>query len=122
MSRYIDADDAKSELTWLCIDSWIFSELVDFQAGRKDFDETANAIIKSVHNAIAEELDQIPTAEVKPIVYGEWIEHKNVEQANGETVYECSNCGVYSRKEFFCEKNFCPNCGAKMKKEREEEE
>lgn len=52
-------------------------------------------------------IDSIPAADVQPVVYGEW------EYVSFMTV-RCSNC-----KEIFHElgsDNFCPNCGADMKK------
>lgn len=53
-------------------------------------------------------LDEIPAADVAPVVHGHWAE------ATDEM--ECSVCGARWN---YCDNdthtfNFCPNCGAKM--------
>ena len=50
-----------------------------------------------------------PYEEERP--HGEWIETGEMEEYWGEE-YECSVCGLLSH-----EHNFCPNCGADMRKE-----
>jgi len=51
---------------------------------------------------------------------GEWIENTNI---FGEGTYECSNCGnpwsLMEGTPADNDMNYCPNCGAKMKKEAE---
>lgn len=54
-------------------------------------------------------IDEAPTIEPKR---GEWIKSSAVDIAWGEKVYTCSNCG---RKQDW-KNNFCPNCGADMRK------
>ena len=44
-------------------------------------------------------VDEIPTAEAKPIVHAHWKHHM-----------QCSECGQVDTTE----PNFCPNCGAQM--------
>ena len=61
-------------------------------------------------------LDNIPTADVTPVVHGHWIWHEE------EFEYECSVC--HCRFDYnhtfeifdhgFQYANYCPNCGAKM--------
>ena len=51
----------------------------------------------------------IPTADVAPVVHGEWIIH-GVDEHSDLTILQCSNCG---RKQFGCS-NYCSDCGAKM--------
>lgn len=61
-------------------------------------------------------LDNIPTADVAPVVHGHWIWHEE------EFEYECSAChcrfGYNHMFELFDHgfqyANWCPNCGAKM--------
>jgi len=50
--------------------------------------------------------DEIPAADVRPVVHGKWIKVKY-------PLYECSVCGaVYQDVGYGF--NFCPNCGARM--------
>ena len=61
-------------------------------------------------------LDNIPAADVVPVVHGHWIWHEE------EFEYECSAC--HCRFDYnhtfeifdhgFQYANYCPNCGAKM--------
>ena len=51
-----------------------------------------------------------PTADVKPIVKGEWLLNDNF----GFKIYDCSNCGVHMESTF----NYCPFCGAEMEIEK----
>lgn len=55
-------------------------------------------------------LDEIPAADVSPVVHGWWIDE--------ECVIVCSNCGASMEvTDSFGEENhrdYCPNCGAKM--------
>lgn len=48
-------------------------------------------------------IDNIPPADVAPVVQGQW-EHKNWFDN------ECSECGKHERAKY----NYCPHCGAKM--------
>lgn len=47
--------------------------------------------------------------------HGEWIYHAEW-HSDGECAFECSKCGMGVDVDF----NFCPNCGASMRKEGEE--
>ena len=53
-------------------------------------------------------INEIPAADVAPVVHGHWIR-----QDESFTRYKCSNpeCGVENCSGF---ENYCPNCGAKM--------
>ena len=61
-----------------------------------------NGMYEDCEIAYKDQIDDIPTADVRENVKGEWI----VE--DGEVV--CSECG-----EPHIETNFCPNCGADMR-------
>lgn len=52
---------------------------------------------------------ETPVAEVAPVVHGRWKYHKYVKK------YECMECGNFVSPG--TDRNFCPNCGAKMDKE-----
>ena len=68
-------------------------------------------------------LDNIRAADVRPVVHGEWINKKTVFVTYGSA--ECSACGERTSGSKvdtgwgveFEYPNFCPNCGAEMKKE-----
>ena len=52
------------------------------------------------------EISNLPTADVAPVVHGEWIE---LHEENGHEVGTCSHC-----RHVRIVDNYCPNCGAKM--------
>ena len=65
------------------------------------------------HIRFTKAIRELPAADVKPVVHGEWTNHRTVEH-DGE--YYCSNCGF--ELETFVEGLFyiyCPNCGADMR-------
>ena len=67
------------------------------------------------HDALIEleaDVEEIPTVEAVPVVHGEWI-------YNQYYTWECGNCGFHPFKGFIPKEpgfNFCPNCGADMRK------
>lgn len=64
---------------------------------------------------------EIPSADVAPVVRGQWIIDSSDEYANH---YHCDQCQkeIDLCNEIYVEPtpNYCPNCGAKMKKEDEQ--
>ena len=84
MSRYIDADLCKAYAT-------------DYYP--------------SVAYGVRKIIDEQPTADVQPVVRGEWIELY-------EDNYKCSACGAWwtllEGTPQDNEMNFCPVCGARM--------
>ena len=95
MSRYIDADELWKEI-----------ESVEYY-GR---DAEVSRICGLIQNA--------PTVEVKPIIYGKWLIHKAYQGGIEEKWFQCSKCGWENA--LLIPRNFCPNCGTTMKKESEE--
>ena len=95
MSRYIDAD-----LIEEC------KEIAD------DSFEWGTYVVKM--SAIRE----IPTADVKPIVYGEW-KYKLIHPSHcfSDMEMTCTRCHVVIRRKHGEWFNFCPMCGADMRKE-----
>ena len=58
------------------------------------------------------------TADVKPVVRGEWTRHYTRPNVFKDTFWHCSVCGYknsYSFANF--DHKFCPNCGARMGEE-----
>lgn len=73
-------------------------------------------------------IDTEPTADVRENVRGEWREENPREKS---MMWRCSVCGriayyptIGERKNYkkHCGYNFCPNCGAKMDREEQENE
>jgi hypothetical protein len=66
---------------------------------------------------IVADIEDIPAADVRPVVHGHWIGTKEAEEM-GDIMKEftCSVCGCCewdcTESESF---NFCPNCGADMR-------
>jgi len=60
---------------------------------------------------LAAVIESAPTLDVIPIVHGQWI---NIPDKPEWDQKMCSICGDY----FCCQGNYCPNCGAKMDKEK----
>lgn len=58
---------------------------------------------------IIDALENIPSADVAPVVHGRWISFLGGDHIMPERYYRCSRCGrVESRQEPYC------HCGAKM--------
>ena len=68
-------------------------------------------------------LEQLPPADVKPVVRGKWIvevkHHKDEEQDFYYQDIRCSECGAFRRISWY-DVNFCPNCGSDMRGESDE--
>lgn len=62
----------------------------------------------------AQEINEIPAADVAPVVHGEWVRSNNEEIC---LTVKCSVCGMaqplWAKRDY----KFCPDCGAKMDKE-----
>ena len=76
-------------------------------------------------NMSFEQLEDIicsqPTVEAKPVVHGEWID--NTGYLDSVKQYKCSVCGekpVINVNYRAMLTNFCPNCGADMRKKVQE--
>lgn len=59
-----------------------------------------------------EYLDEIPAADVQPVVRGEWISDGD----GYHWTYNCSICGWKDGYPFNERHKYCPNCGADMRK------
>ena len=76
-------------------------------------------------------IDTIPPADVKPVVKGEWLDYADKwDMRRKRHDYRCPKCGnradyfVCGTEEWWCayEPNYCPNCGADMRKEKDDEQ
>jgi len=67
----------------------------------------------------------IPSADVQPVVHGEWKEKETFHDENADVISEwqsvrCSVCNKYHTTPYlycFTDYKFCPNCGADMRGE-----
>ena len=80
------------------------------------------AIIKDTCDAI----DEVPPADVRPVVRGRWVKVGGFVTPGGDPVWECSECGkgrhvygiehgTYGADVSDGQWVSCPNCGADMK-------
>lgn len=60
------------------------------------------------------DIENIPSENVAPVVYGEWMENKNFDDG----FWTCSACGFVSEADAAPYLyRYCPHCGAKMQME-----
>ena len=89
----------------------------------KAIDACFNGWNNDAHDC-AENIRQIPAADVRPVVRGKWVEH-NYDPEYLSCDFSCSECNVYLEEYYFGEGQwpgktdhyFCPNCGADMREE-----
>ena len=63
------------------------------------------------YEQFAEDIEEIPAADVAPVVHGRWIE----KSAPARKIYfECSHCGAQENKHTAIKGHYCWRCGAKM--------
>lgn len=85
-----------------------------------DFDEVITTYKTFGHlnlpNAL-EAFNEIPAADVRPVVRGKWDEEHEPFTWMGYTRWSCSCCGFKCGYELEIKNrtNFCPNCGADMR-------
>lgn len=80
--------------------------------------------------AIIQAIDEIPAEDVKPVVRGEWEDCAvKLDLRSNHHDYKCPKCGypadyfICGSEDWWCayEPNFCPHCGADMRKETNDE-
>ena len=64
---------------------------------------------------------EVEGADVRENVKGEWIDYGQYAEGHSHREIVCSICG-YTYKGFLNEYKFCPNCGADMRGENEQQE
>jgi hypothetical protein len=66
----------------------------------------------NLHNAL-EAFNEIPVADVRPVMRGRWVEEAVYYADDGSPCYAffCNQCSM----PFVVKYNFCPNCGADMR-------
>ena len=87
----------------------------------KAFEELGgeSGIYADAYNDLAEDFHRIPAADVEPVRHGRWVDYMVRD-------WRCSECGQKIIKvrnvDGYCyndKPNYCPNCGAKMDLEEE---
>ena len=73
-------------------------------------------------NRIYDEMQDIPAADVAPVVHGRWDDSGRYTFPSGSTAVRCTNCGcALTESEYHLNNwNYCPVCGAKMDGERKD--
>lgn len=79
-----------------------------------DFDEYVTRLLPNA-------LLNMKPVDVKPVVRGEWIEGEYVGEFGYEIKWHCSSCGFAVLSEEYPAWHYCPNCGADMRKEANDE-
>ena len=102
MARYIDADVALDMLKAMLYSTAMNNLYSDIQY--------AEALEDVCSNRIETWINDVPTADVREVVRGEWILNDKIGTFKINT---CSICGFNSEAEW----NYCPNCGAEIVKE-----
>jgi len=75
-----------------------------------EYDESASRIDDIIH-CIAEDIEKLPSADVRENVRGEWEGYGH--DFFGDNEYRCTAC----KKTANIKTDFCPNCGADMRTE-----
>ena len=65
----------------------------------------------SLMDLIMLEIEEIPVADVAPVMHGWWIEKT---APDGHRYFECSKCGAHENKHTAIKGRYCWGCGAKM--------
>lgn len=72
-----------------------------------------------VADCIGKEVEDIPPADVAPVVHARWIDNK---LGGYKWAFYCSRCGWIDGYPFNDRFKYCPNCGAKCDLEESEGE
>ena len=73
----------------------------------------AISVSKLDYLAVTDVVCKVPTADVVPVVHGEWQDIGVWSEVNRVKINSCSNC-YYHYVGFGNEFAYCPSCGAKM--------
>lgn len=69
--------------------------------------------------AFIEDINKLPTVDAETVWHGKWV-NANEGRWNTCEVLKCSECGELDNRMYKTDK-YCPNCGARMDKDRKEE-
>jgi hypothetical protein len=63
----------------------------------------------------AEQIADLPAADVVEVVHGEWIKYEEESKKHIENIYYCSACQNWDAWGETEKYKYCPNCGARMR-------
>ena len=116
MSKYVDIDHEIQEM----------QQVIDEHKNSHTFE---NEIASHAFKLMIEKFQSLPPADVAPVIHAHWIDcnGKPVESdSNGcpKDSCWCSHCHEWlvASDEYMVIGKYCPNCGAKMDEEGEENE
>lgn len=112
------------------------AEYIEFEAAKQAIDRIRSVYhrarnfnaVSAIDNVFGEIVDEVPAADVAPVIHGGWIplleseiSGWNPEFAGKDPIggYMCSVCkeeAIYDCNDEFVLSKFCPYCGAKMDK------
>lgn len=85
---------------------------VEFELCGGNLPEKYKAFVRRVLN----DKNLIPSADVAPVIHGEWRHSRYEDCSESFELVKCSNCSheAYAMAIYVRGGNYCPNCGAKM--------
>jgi hypothetical protein len=94
----------------------IHDRAIEMALNNVGFKADASDILEHISKRSKDWIDEVPAADVRPVVRGKWIEVSRPTQSKKAAICECSVCGdtiwVYDGQR---EWKYCPNCGADMR-------
>lgn len=114
MAEYIEREAFIADKKWLyCTDC-------DKRKGKKRgkmvmLYEIGEAPCKScgIHDMLGE-VEMYPTADVRPVTHGKWIDVTEQIYINGLPIVSCYRCNQCGETKWDTWTKFCPHCGAEM--------
>lgn len=97
------------------VDSFI--SMMHVQAKGEPIQESAIKLVETTRDYIA----SFPAADVAEVRHGRWVDKTNISRSAVEQRVDCSVCGQIFWTTAVLSFNYCPNCGARMDKEDENE-
>ena len=96
--------------------------MADEYVKRKDvmkilMDVFANPLVKDKIGEATECVCLLPSADVQPVVHGEWVNIYPLGEDYDHVSFYTGTCSACGKSSYFFAplgKNFCPNCGARM--------
>ena len=82
--------------------------------------EVAEQALKASKQAVIDVLENLPSADVAPVVHARWIKPTGMMPPEYHGHYECSACGTWAGRDWLRPwkevllTDHCPGCGAKM--------